>query len=31
MRKVVFVGVFRELVRLEANGNNVSEVPSGVD
>lgn len=31
MRKVFCVGVFRELVRLEANDNDVSEVPSGAD
>jgi len=31
MRKVIFVGVDRELVRLEANDDNVSEVPSGAD
>ena len=27
MRKVIFIRVFRELVKLEANGNDVDEVP----
>jgi hypothetical protein len=31
MRKVIFIGVVRELVMLEANDNDVNEVPSGVD
>jgi hypothetical protein len=31
MRKVIFVGVDRELVGLETNDDDVSEVPSGAD
>jgi len=31
LRKVIFIRVFRELVALETNGNDVDEVPSGVD